>query len=73
MRHRLVVAGNTLLEQAAHSADIVNRAVKRSAFAAKHHFQRTRDEKPLQIVAVVAGTAFVVGALLRIWRPNAHQ
>ena len=32
--------------------------------------RRTREEKPLQIVAVAAGTAFALGIVLRIWRSH---
>jgi hypothetical protein len=32
--------------------------------------RRTREEKPLQIVAMAAGTAFALGIVLRIWRSH---
>lgn len=73
MRHPLAVTTDTLLEQAAHRTAIVNRAVKRWVLTARHNIQRTRDEKPLQVVAVAAGIALVVGALLRVRRANAHK
>jgi hypothetical protein len=32
--------------------------------------RRARVEKPLQVVAVAAGTAFALGIVLRIWRSH---
>ena len=33
----------------------------------------TRDEKPLQIVALAAGTAFILGVGLRVWRSKRNE
>ena len=33
-------------------------------------FERMRADDPLKLVAILAGTAFVLGALIRIWRSN---
>jgi hypothetical protein len=35
--------------------------------------RRAADERPLQVVAIVAGSAFIAGAILRVWRSNAHN
>lgn len=35
---------------------------------ARHNFEVMRDERPLLIVGLVAGTAFVLGVVLRVWR-----
>ena len=37
----------------------------------KHKFERTREQKPLHIIAATAGAALLIGALLRIWRSKA--
>ena len=33
----------------------------------------TKDEKPLQIVALAAGTAFILGVGLRVWRSKRNE
>lgn len=35
-----------------------------------NEFERMRADEPLKLVAISAGTAFVLGALIRIWRSN---
>jgi ElaB/YqjD/DUF883 family membrane-anchored ribosome-binding protein len=49
------------------------RAVERLSSRAWRNFERTRNEKPLHVVAAIAGTALLVGVLLRIRRSNAHK
>jgi len=34
----------------------------------RRKLQKTRSERPLQIVAAVAATGFVLGVVLRVWR-----
>jgi ElaB/YqjD/DUF883 family membrane-anchored ribosome-binding protein len=38
----------------------------------KRQIRTTREEHPLRIVAIAAGTAFVLGIVLRVWR-NGHE
>ena len=38
------------------------------ATAIGRRIRRTRSEKPLKIVALAAGTAFLLGIAIRIWR-----
>ena len=35
-----------------------------------HRLKRARTEEPLKLLAIIAGSAFVVGTLLRVWRSN---
>lgn len=35
--------------------------------------QRSRKEKPLQIVSVMAGSAFVLGVILRVWTSKRNE
>lgn len=49
------------------------RAVERWSSRAWRNFERTRNEKPLHVVAAVAGAALMAGVLLRIRRSNAHK
>ena len=46
------------------------RATEHLRSQAWRNFEKTRNEKPMHLLAAVAGTAFVAGALLRIWRSN---
>ena len=39
---------------------------------ARYHVRRVTDEKPLQVIAAVAATAFIAGVLVRVWRSNRH-
>jgi len=32
-----------------------------------------KDEQPLQFLAAMAGTAFVIGVLLRVWRSRSYE
>jgi hypothetical protein len=34
----------------------------------RRRIQKARNEKPLQLVALAAGTAFALGVALRVWR-----
>ena len=49
------------------------RAVERWGAQAWRNFEKTRNEEPLHVVAVVAGTALLAGVLLRVRRSNAHK
>ncbi|HZR57802.1 MAG TPA: hypothetical protein VFA74_13085 [Terriglobales bacterium] len=35
--------------------------------------RRAAEEEPLQVIAIVAGSAFVAGAILRVWRSHAYK
>ena len=35
--------------------------------------QQTRSERPMQIVAAVAATGFVLGVILRVWRSKHNE
>ena len=35
-----------------------------------HEFERMRADDPVKLVTITAGTAFVLGALIRVWRSN---
>jgi hypothetical protein len=55
---------------AAHSYRVLLQNSRVRASAIKRRFQTMRKEKPLQLVAMAAGTAFALGIALRIWRSN---
>jgi hypothetical protein len=55
---------------AAHSYRVLLQNSRVRASALKRRFEIIRNEKPLQLVAVAAGTAFALGIALRIWRSN---
>ena len=55
---------------AAHSYRVLLQNSRVRASALKRRFDTIRNEKPLQLIAVVAGTAFALGIALRIWRSN---
>jgi ElaB/YqjD/DUF883 family membrane-anchored ribosome-binding protein len=56
--------------RAAHSCRILLQNSRLGASALQKRFETIRNEKPLQLVAVAAGTAFALGIALRIWRSN---
>jgi hypothetical protein len=39
----------------------------------RRKLQKTRSERPLQIVAAVATTGFVLGVVLRVWRSKRNE
>jgi hypothetical protein len=55
---------------AAHAYRVLLQNSRVRPSAIKRRFETIRNEKPLQLVAVTAGTAFVLGIALRIWRSN---
>jgi hypothetical protein len=55
---------------ATHSYRVLLQNSRVRASALKRRFKTIRNERPLQLVAVTAGTAFVLGIALRIWRSN---
>lgn len=55
---------------AAHSYRILLQNSRSRASALARRFETIRNEKPLQLVAMAAGTAFALGVALRIWRSN---
>jgi hypothetical protein len=73
MRHRPAVAESEALTQAARAVRSALRVAGRWRSEARHKFERTRDQRPLQIVAAVAGTALLIGALLRVWRSQVYE
>ena len=55
---------------AAHSYRVLLRNSRVRASALKRRFETIRNEKPLQLVAATAATAFALGIALRIRRSN---
>jgi len=58
---------------AAHSCRVLLQNSRVRASALKRRFETIRNEKPLRLVAVAAGTAFALGIALRIWRSNHNE
>jgi hypothetical protein len=54
---------------------VVNRTVERAKdllFDARRFFRDTAEHRPLQLILALGATAFVAGAMLRIWRSNRY-
>jgi hypothetical protein len=39
----------------------------------RRRVSQQKDEHPLQFLAVIAGSAFVIGVFLRVWRSRTHE
>ncbi len=59
-----------LREKAEQTADELKGRARENVQVARIRAQRLAREKPLQIIVVAFGAAFIVGVALRIWRSN---
>ena len=73
-RHKNVASENyrVMKDRASRSYSVVVEKSNALVTGLSHQIRTAREEHPLRIVAVAAGTAFVVGFALRAWR-NQHE
>ena len=48
----------------------------KSRYLARHlggRAQQLKEERPLQLLAVIAGTAFIAGVFVRVWRSRRYE
>ena len=59
-----------LREKAEETADELKGRARENVQVARNRAQRLAREKPLEIIVMAFGAAFIVGIALRIWRSN---
>jgi hypothetical protein len=53
--------------------EIAEQKAQALMLGAGKHIRRAAEEKPLALIATVAGSAFVAGVLLRVWRSTHYE
>ncbi len=64
------VRGQEMADEAAQRARELGRQARERVLEARREGSRFAHEKPLHTIAAIAGAAFVIGLLLRIWRSS---
>jgi hypothetical protein len=55
------------------SYKIGQKQIERLAHQTGQRIRHAANERPIQVIAAVAGIAFAAGLLLRVWRSNHHE
>ena len=75
-RHPLDSVGEWAIDAAASGSIYLQsrfEALKRMGRRAQERMQQLKTEKPLQVVGIIAASAFALGMAIRIWRSGREQ